>query len=849
MKTPLLALALAVGVPLVYALNKGNAGPTDVELKFHLPAPAPLSAEEELKTFRLPAGFRIELVASEPMIETPIAISFDDQGRMFVVEMRGYMRDLNGTTEDQPLSRVSLLTDTDGDGRMDVVTPFLDKLVMPRGVMAVNGGALVAEPPNLFLCKDTKGTGIADVKTVVAADFGTFGGQPEHMANTPTWAMDNRIYAAGYGVSFRFNKDTWQRGSGLGRGQWGLCQDDAGRLFFNYNSDLLRADLLPAAAFVRNPLLRTASSVNFQVMKDQSVYPSHPTPGVNRGYDAKTLREDGTLAKATSTCGAVIYRGDAFPDEYRGNAFVPEPSSNLVKRLKLTEKDGIITATDAHAGSEFLTSTDERFRPVMMANGPDGALYVVDMYRGMLQHPAFLTHYLIANIKARKLETPFNQGRIWRIVRTDKNAPTKTKIPADTAARVNLLTHASGWVRDTAQRLLVESADVKAAEPLRAQLADHKLAAVARLHALWTLEGLNAVTPADVRAALRDPDTQLRAAAVRMAPAELLPDLIALQDEAPLVGAHLAIRLSAANLPAADQALAQLLSRHGNNALVREGALSGLRGREVAAAQAVVAVANESNLKQTGPVLEALAALIAQAGKAAAFEQMLGVAAQLSERTELRTIILRGLDQTIRDTKTKKITLLKTIWLNSEPPALSKLRSAVKDAAGTASLTSITARLAWLGKPGAPAPPKVVALTKAQQAQYAKGQAIFTTLCAACHQPHGYGLDGLAPPLVDSDWVLGKPDVTARIVLNGLGGPIKVGNRTWDLTMPPLGQLNDEDIASVLTYIRRDWEHNGSPVDAKFVEGVRKQFADHPNSWTAEELRPPTKKATKAEAK
>ncbi len=849
MKTPLLALALAVGVPLVYALNKGNAGPTDVELKFNLPAPAPLSAEDELKTFRLPAGFRIELVASEPMIETPIAISFDDQGRMFVVEMRGYMRDLNGTTEDQPLSRVSLLTDTDGDGRMDVVTPFLDKLVMPRGVMAVNGGALVAEPPNLFFCKDTKGTGIADVKTVVTADFGTFGGQPEHMANTPTWAMDNRIYAAGYGVSFRFNKDTWQRGSGLGRGQWGLCQDDAGRLFFNYNSDLLRADLLPAAAFVRNPLLRTASSVNFQVMKDQSVYPSHPTPGVNRGYDAKTLREDGTLAKATSTCGAVIYRGDAFPPEYRGDAFVPEPSSNLVKRLKLTEKDGIITATDAHAGTEFLTSTDERFRPVMMANGPDGALYVVDMYRGMLQHPAFLTHYLIANIKARKLETPFNQGRIWRIVRTDKNVPTKTKIPADTAARVNLLTHTNGWVRDTAQRLLVESADIKAADPLRAQLADAKLAAVARLHALWTLEGLNAVTPADVRAALRDPDTQLRAAAVRMAPAELLPDLIALQDEAPLVVAHLAIRLSAANLPAADQALTQLLSRHGNNALVREGALSGLRGREIAAAQAVVAVANETNLKQTGPVLEALATLIAQAGKAAAFEQMLGVAAQLPERTELRTIILRGLDQTIRDTKTKKITLLKTIWLNSEPAALSKLRSAVKDAAGTASLTSITARLAWLGKPGAPAPPKVVALTKAQQAQYAKGQAIFTTLCAACHQPHGYGLDGLAPPLVDSDWVLGKPDVTARIVLNGLGGPIKVGNRTWDLTMPPLGQLSDEDIASVLTYIRRDWEHNGSPVDAKFVQGVRKQFADHPNSWTAEELRPPTKKATKAEAK
>jgi len=160
-------------------------------------------------------------------------------------------------------------------------------------------------------------------------------------------------------------------------------------------------------------------------------------------------------------------------------------------------------------------------------------------------------------------------------------------------------------------------------------------------------------------------------------------------------------------------------------------------------------------------------------------------------------------------------------------------------------LENIAVRLAWIGKPGAPAPPKVIALTKAQQELFEKGKVTFTNLCAACHQPHGYGLDGLAPPLVDSDWVLGKPDVTARIVLNGLGGPVKVGSRTWDLTMPPMGVLNDEDIAGVLTYVRREWEHNGTPVDAKFVSGIRKQFADHPNSWTSDELRPPTKKSAK----
>ena len=849
MKTPLAVLALLVGATSAFALNKGNAGPTDVQLKFDLPAPAPLSPEEELKTFKLPPGFRIELVASEPMIESPVAISFDDQGRMFVVEMRSYMRDLEGTTEKDPTSRVSLLTDTDGDGRMDKASAFLDNLVMARGVMAVKGGAFVAEPPNLFFCRDTKGTGVADEKTLIASDFGTFGGQPEHMANTPTWAIDNRVYAANYGTSFKLTNGAWQKGPGLGRGQWGLSQDDAGRLFYNYNSDLLRADLLPAAAYSRNPLLRDAIGINSKVIKDQSVYPSHPTPGVNRGYDAKTLRADGTLANATSTCGAAIYRGDAFPAEFRGNAFIPEPSSNLVKRITIAEKDGLLTGANAYEEKEFLTSTDERFRPVMMANGPDGALYVVDLYRGMLQHPGFLTHYLIANIKARKLELPVTGGRIWRIVRDDQAAPKGTKIPSDASARVKLLTHANGWVRDTAQRLLVESADASAAAPLRALLADAQAPATARLHALWTLDGLAAARAEDVRLALKDTDAQVRAAAVRIAPAEMLAELCALKDEQEIIVlAHLAIRLSGANLPEADKAVAELLAAHGDNPLVREGALTGARGREVALAKAVAALGSAANLKQTSLALDGFATLIAQAGKAGPFEGMLEIAASLGDR-QLRAAILRGLDQSTRDPKTKKLIPLKTIWLNAEPVALAKLKKAVAEANVLKNLESVAARLAWVGKPGAPAPPKVVALTKAQQALFEKGKVTFTNLCAACHQPHGYGLDGLAPPLVDSDWVLGKPDVTARIVLHGLGGPVKVGNRIWDLTMPPMGMLSDEEIAGVLTYVRREWEHNGSPVDAKFVAGVRKQFAEHPNSWTADELRPPAKKAAKADAK
>jgi mono/diheme cytochrome c family protein len=325
----------------------------------------------------------------------------------------------------------------------------------------------------------------------------------------------------------------------------------------------------------------------------------------------------------------------------------------------------------------------------------------------------------------------------------------------------------------------------------------------------------------------------------------MLVELCALKNEKEvLVLAHLAIRLSASNLAETDKALVELLVAHGDIALVREGALTGARGREIALAKAVAALGSDDNLKQTGPTLDAFATLISQAGKAGPLEGMLEICANLGNR-HLRAAILRGLDQSTRDPKTKKPAPLKTIWLNAEPTSLGKLKKTVTEANPLKNLESVTARLAWVGKPGAPAQPKVVALTKSQQVLLEKGKVTYANLCAACHQPHGYGLDGLAPPLVDSDWVLGKPDVTAKIVLNGLGGPIKVGNRTWDLTMPPMGMLSDEEVAGVLTYIRREWEHNGSPVDPKFVADIRKQSADHPNSWTSDELRPPTKKGAR----
>ncbi len=792
--TPFLTPALAI--------NEKNAGPEKVELKFKLPPPAPLSWEEEMKTFKIEKGFCIELVASEPMIESPIAVSFDDQGRLYVVEMRGYMHDLAGAGETEPTGRISLLEDTDGDGRMDKATAFLDKLVMPRAVMAVNGGVLVAEPPNLFFCKDTDGDGKADVKEVVTSDYGTLGGQPEHMANTPVWAMDNAIWSAGYSTRFKLRGGVWQKDSGLGRGQWGLCQDNYGRLYFNYNSDMLRADLLPTEAFTRNPLLRNASSINAKVAADQTLFPSHPTPGVNRGYDPKSLRADGTLSKPTGTCGALIYRGDAFPSAYHGNAFIPEPCANLVKRFTMSEKDGIVTATNTAKTTEFLTSTDERFRPVNAADGPDGALYIVDMYRGIIQHQSFLTHYLIANIKDRKLETPFNQGRIWRIVPDTQECPKPVKVSKD----AKMLTHANGWVRDTAQRLIVESSDASAIPALKELLTSDS--PITRLHALWTLDGLGAASPDLLRTALTDKDAQVRAAAVRISGRDLAPDLIALTSEKDaLVLAHLAIKLTSFNLPDADTAVAKLLA----------------------------AQLSKSNSASITPVIEALGALLASANKAGPFEDMLELAAAQPQGGAVQIAAIKGLATSGTDPKSKSPP--KLLWLEAEPATLKTLKTAMTDKTSAKLFTSVEARLAWPGKPGAPPPPKIVPLNEAQTALYEKGKTIYATLCAACHQPHGFGLDGLAPPLVDSEWVLGKAELPARIIMHGLAGPVKVGGRSFNLAMPPLPQLTDEDVAGVLTYIRREWEHNASPVDTKAVTAIRTQTKGRTAMWTEQELK------------
>lgn len=824
-----------------------NRGPEEVVLKFNLPPPPVLSPEEAVKAIRVPEGFEVQLVAAEPMVEAPVAMSWDDQGRLYVVEMRGYMNDVDAAGEDQPIGRIKLLEDLDGDGKMDKATVFVDNLLMPRGVMALAGGALVAEPPNLTLYKDTDGDGVADKSEVVGTGYGSKGGQPEHMANSPTWGQDNLIWSAGYGQRMRYSQGKVTSEPSKSGGQWGLTQDDWGRRYFNYNSDLLRTDLLSPAVYERNPNLTDRLALNYQVMKDQTVWPAVPTPGVNRGYTEKQLRPDGRLATVTGTCGPCIYRGDLFPAEFQGNAFIPEPCGYLVKRLILNETGGVVTAKNATMGTEFLTSTDERFRPVNAYNGPDGALYIVDMARGVIQHKFFLTHYLIANIEARKLEQPVHLGRIYRVVPKGKTKPEAVKLPEESLPLVALLEHANGHIRDTAQRVLVERGD-QSVVPALVELASRAKLPQSRVQALWTLEGLKALalSPQVLSASFKDPHEKVRATGVRLANLMIMGELYTLlEDPSAEVRVQLAVQLSAQPGPMAMQAVLSLL-KQGGSPLLNDAIASGVRGRELEYLEALLAEpAGTTDTIVTSGLVQMLAGCVANERKAPRVALLMELLAAQTPNSARQTALLHGLVGTPLDKKSKAKPR-KLVYLEQKPKALEEAFKKKTQSQGRKLLATVDSFLAWPDKPGVPPPPIVKPLTPAQMASFEKGKVIYAGLCGACHQPAGTGLEGLAPPVVDSEWVLGAADLTARIVMHGLSGPVTVSGRTWNLEMPPLPHLTDDDIANVITYMRREWDHTGAPVSAAEIAKIRTATQGRTKAWTAAELKKPFKTTSPA---
>ena len=836
---PLLFLSLPVCAQIG---DKQGEAQVPIIPETSIPAAPVRTPLQELATFQLAPGYRAELVASDPLIGDPVAMCFGADGRLWVVEMRGYMPDLDGSGEDRPEGRVVVLSDTNGDGVMDRAQVFLDQIVLPRAIALSGDGVLVGAPPHLWFCRDSDGDGRADLKLEIATDFGVRVdparpqlANPERAPNSLVWGHDNCLYVGQYAARFRRAGEKWLRDASTFRGQWGLSQDDWGHLFYNSNSDQLRVDVLPSHYLARNPHLHRPAGTNWKAASEQLVWPARVSPGINRGYRPEMLR-DNRLKEFTAACAPWIYRGDLFPSDAYDDAFVCEPAGNLIKRNKLQSEGGLITARPAYAESEFLASTDERFRPVNLTTGPDGALYVVDLYRGVIQHRISLTSYLRAHIEKQGLEKPVALGRIWRIVPEGVRASSPVRL-ADltTSSLVEQLSHGNAWRRETAQRLLVERGGRDAVSAL-SKLATEGKDSFGRYHALWTLQGLTALSDKTVSAALSDSDARVRAAAVRLSESFLknakagpLAARIAELSESESVSEvqqQIALSIGEAADPVLDKAGAKLCARAAGVAFVQDAFLSGVPGRELELFEAILEGKDSSVLIG---LLKGLAFCVVAERDATRVERLLGGLAKLPvESVSLKAAILGaiGAHPTVNAKSPLRVT--------QEPPVLASL-AMDKSTAVAKAAAKVRDLFAWPEKPGMRVS-RAEPLTNAQQASFDSGKQTFAGLCAACHQVTGQGLDGLAPPLVDSEWVKGSEERLIRIVLHGVRGPLHVKGTLVTLDMPAAGFLTDDQIAGVLTYLRREWGHEEPPVSSETVSSVRKFNATRQDAWTEAEL-------------
>ncbi|MCW3107152.1 MAG: dehydrogenase [Segetibacter sp.] len=586
----LLTVSVLAGITVVCCNNTPGtkAGYDSLALKKDLESPV-LSPEESIKKMHVEKGFTVKLVAAEPLTTAPVALNFDDKGRIWVVEMEDYMPDTSGTGEDQPLGKVVILSDKNGDGVMDDRKVFLDSLVLPRALCLIENGIMVVESPNLWYyeIKDDRPV----KKTLVDAKYAE-GGNVEHQPNGLFRALDNWIYSAKSSKRYRKKGDTWLMEKTHFRGQWGITQDDQGRLFYNTNSENLLGDYFSPGLGAGNENQRGVSGYIKKIVNDNRVYPVRPTPGVNRGYMEGILDDSLRLVEFTAACAPVIYNGNLFDKDYYGNAFVAEPSANLVKRNILKEEGYKVEGREAYQKKEFLASEDERFRPVNLFVGPDGAMYIIDMYRGIIQHKTYLTPYLKNEIKTRNLTQPLSCGRIYKIVPESKKEEVVT-IPKEPGQLVSLLGSQNGWLRNKAQQLLVDGKYKEVAPALRNNLTATNNT-LALTHSLWTLEGLGVLQPTEVLPLLQQTDWKIRMQALSVLPSvidkknyqQFLPVLKRMIDQndtlaAPYIG-FLVHAIQPLDPVAARQLLVTLTKKYATNVFVADAIISNLQNKEAA---------------------------------------------------------------------------------------------------------------------------------------------------------------------------------------------------------------------------------------------------------------------------
>ncbi|MBU1820541.1 MAG: dehydrogenase, partial [Bacteroidetes bacterium] len=706
------------------------------------------------------------------------------------------------------------------------------------------GGALVVENQALWSTQDTNGDLKADTKTLIDPDYAG-SGLPEHSGNGLWRGHDNYYYNAKSRRRYRLVAGKWQRDSTEFRGQWGISHDDEGHLFYNYNWSQLHADLAPPNSLSRNPHHTPTTGIDHGLTLDRRVYPIRANPAVNRGYIPGTLDSDGKLLEFTAACSPLVYREPLFPAAYQGNAFVCEPAGNLIKRNVVQKKGLILEATDPNPCTEFLASTDERFRPVHTATGPDGALYIADMYRGLIQHGAYVTPYLREQTLKRNLVLPVHLGRIWRIVPSDWQPARPKKLSGSASGQlVGYLSHTSGWHRDLAQRLLVERND-QTVVPALNELVLRGKSHLGRYHALWTLEGIRALTPDLLLNALQDPHPLVQTTALRLlepqarqqtkVQKELETSLKSLVEQSP-VDVTLQIALSANALPAATRLplLTSITDRYGNLPLVRDAILSSLHNQEFRFLRLLMKAQNWQAHSQDREIfMEMLTTAVWKKREAAELSALLDMLNSPQESIDWRkktVLTALAIQATIGQQKPIKLAKAPTVLTkpasNYDSNRLAALQSLFEWPGHTVSKASIQTK-----NP----------LGEEDRKLFVLGRQHYLTTCAGCHGTDGAGLNRFAPPLIGSHWVLGDEKRLALIVLHGMEGPVDVVGKVYDVpeilpVMPSHSTMDDGVITAILTYIRNEWGNAAGPMNRRTVGTTRHTSQGRVVPWTAPEL-------------